>query len=54
MIHTLTTSLALYKVHKNKLALLIRAEQRKAICYLSGITFCVTATAFIWIFWIRP
>jgi hypothetical protein len=49
MIYTLTTSLALYEVNRNRGAMMLRHEKRKALCRLCLITLCLTSATLIWI-----
>jgi len=49
MIHTLSSSLALYHIHRNRVAMLTAMEKRRAIMLLSGIVACVTLVSYIFI-----
>ena len=47
--HTLSSSLYLYQVHRNRQHYLTSIEKRKAIKLVSAITFCVTVSSILWI-----
>jgi hypothetical protein len=52
MIETLTTSLALYRVHRDKEAMLDAEDRRKAFWLLSVLVACMSVVAYVVIFYI--
>jgi hypothetical protein len=39
----------LYQLHRNKAHFLTRAERKRAMLFLCGITACVTTTILLWL-----
>jgi len=49
MIYTLSTSLALYRINRDRGAMMLARERRRAFWLWCGIVTCSTITTLIWI-----
>jgi hypothetical protein len=38
-----------YRIQRNKVEMMTRAEKRKAVMFVCGITACVTALVYLWL-----